>query len=118
MEEALEGIIQAGCYRVLTSGGRNTVSEGMEQIKALVEQAKGRVQIMAGSGVNAANANTLITLGVDAIHLSGKSSRDSEMEFRNPNVFMGGVSGLPEYEQYYSDVEKIKAVLDNVKFRI
>ena len=101
MEEALEGIIQAGCYRVLTSGGRNTVSEGMEQIKALVEQAKGRVQ-----------------LGVDAIHLSGKSSRDSEMEFRNPNVFMGGVSGLPEYEQYYSDVEKIKAVLDNVKFRI
>lgn len=40
MEEALEGIIQAGCYRVLTSGGRNTVSEGMEQIKALVEQAK------------------------------------------------------------------------------
>ena len=118
MEEALEGIIEAGCYRVLTSGGRNTVSEGMEQIKALVEQAKGRVQIMAGSGVNAANANTLITLGVDAIHLSGKSSRDSEMEFRNPNVFMGGVSGLPEYEQYYSDVEKIKAVLDNVKFRI
>lgn len=118
MEEALEGIIQAGCYRVLTSGGRNTVSEGMEQIKALVEQAKGRVQIMAGSGVNAANANTLIELGVDAIHLSGKSSRDSEMEFRNPNVFMGGVSGLPEYEQYYSDVEKIKAVLDNVKFRI
>lgn len=75
MEEALEGIIQGRMLPGLTSGGRNTVSEGMEQIKALVEQAKGRVQIMAGSGVNAANANTLITLGVDAIHLSGKSSR-------------------------------------------
>ena len=94
MEEALEGIIEAGCYRVLTSGGR--------------------VQIMAGSGVNAANAGMLIEAGVDAIHLSGKSGRDSEMKFRNPNVFMGGVPGLPEYEQYYSDVEKIKAVLDKV----
>ena len=103
MEEALEGIIEAGCYRVLTSGGRNTVNEGMERIKALVKQAGGRVQIMAG---------------VDAIHLSGKSGRDSEMEFRNPNVFMGGVPGLPEYEQYYSDVEKIKAVLDKVQCKV
>ena len=96
MEEALEGIIEAGCYRVLTSG----------------------VQIMAGSGVNAANARALMELGVDAIHLSGKSSRDSEMKFRNPNVFMGGVPGLPEYEQYYSDAEKIKAVLDHVQGKI
>ena len=99
MEEALEGIIEAGCYRVLTSGGRNTVNEGMEQIEA-------------------ANARALMELGVDAIHLSGKSSRDSEMKFRNPNVFMGGVPGLPEYEQYYSDAEKIKAVLDHVQGKI
>ena len=118
MEEALEGIIEAGCYRVLTSGGRNTVNEGMEQIETLVKQAGGRVQIMAGSGVNAANARALMELGVDAIHLSGKSSRDSEMKFRNPNVFMGGVPGLPEYEQYYSDAEKIKAVLDHVQGKI
>ena len=60
----------------------------------------------------------LIEVGVDAIHLSGKSGRDSEMEFRNPNVFMGGVPGLPEYEQYYSDVEKIKAVLDKVQCKV
>ena len=73
---------------------------------------------MAGSGVNAANARTLMESGVDAIHLSGKSNRDSEMKFRNPNVFMGGIPGLPEYEQYYSDVEKIKAVLDNVQCKI
>ena len=118
MEEALEDIIQAGCYRVLTSGGRNTVNEGLAQIRALAEQAKGRIQIMAGSGVNAENAPVLIEAGVNAIHLSGKSSRDSEMKFRNPNVFMGGVPGLPEYEQYYSDVEKIKAVLNNMEHKI
>lgn len=47
MKEALEDIIQAGCYRVLTSGGRNTVNEGLAQIRALAEQAKGRIRIMA-----------------------------------------------------------------------
>lgn len=67
MEEALEGIIEAGCYRVLTSGGRNTVNEGMEQIETLVKQAGGRVQIMAGSGVNAANARALMELGVGCL---------------------------------------------------
>lgn len=115
MEEALEDVVRAGCYRILTSGGRNTVDEGIEQIRTLVKQAKGRVQIMAGSGVSATNASRLVEIGVDAIHLSGKSSRDSKMVFRNPNVFMGGVPGLPEYEQYYSDVEKIKATLGKIK---
>lgn len=115
LEDALEDVIQAGCYRVLTSGGRNTVTEGLEQIEALAGRAAGRIQIMAGSGVNAANTPSLLAAGVDAVHLSGKSGRDSQMKFRNPDVFMGGVPGLPEYEQYYSDVEKIEAVVKQVK---
>lgn len=117
LEEALEGIVEAGCYRVLTSGGRNTVAEGMEQIRALATRARGRIQVMAGSGVNAENARQLVYAGVDAVHLSGKRGRDSRMEYRNPDVFMGGVPGLPEYEQYYSDVEKVRAVVERVKGR-
>ena len=111
LNEALEDVIRAGCYRVLTSGGRNTVAEGLEQIRALAKRAAGRVQVMAGSGVNAANTRSLLDAGVDAVHLSGKSGRDSRMVYRNPDVSMGGVPGLPEYEQYYSDVEKVEAVV-------
>ena len=59
------------------------------ELKPCVEQA--RACKLWRKWVNAANANTLIEPEVDAIHLSGKSGRDSEMEFRNPNVFMGGV---------------------------
>lgn len=112
MQEALEGVIEAGCYRVLTSGGCNTVEEGIETLRALVNRAERRIQVMAGSGVNVGNVPLLVEAGVDAIHLSGKSGRDSQMAFRNPNVFMGGVPGLPEYEQYYSDESKIKAVVE------
>lgn len=115
LNEALEDVIRAGCYRVLTSGGRNTVAEGLEQIRALTKRAAGRVQVMAGSGVNAANTRSLLDAGVDAVHLSGKSGRDSRMVYRNPDVSMGGVPGLPEYEQYYSDVEKIGAVVKEAK---
>ena len=111
-EEALENIIQAGCHRILTSGQRNTAMEGIEAIKNLVKQAKGRIEIMAGSGVNAQNTCSLIHTGVDALHLTGKTSRDSEMVYRKEGIVMGGLSEVPEYEIVYSDVEKIRVVVN------
>ncbi len=110
-EEALENIIETGCNRILTSGQKNTAMEGIEALKNLVKQANGRIEIMAGSGVNADNALTLVNTGVNALHLTGKSSRDSEMVYRKEGIAMGGLSEVPEYEIFYSDVEKIRAVV-------
>ena len=110
--EALENIIETGCNRILTSGQKNTAMEGIENLKSLVKQANGRIEIMAGSGVNADNAQTLIHTGVDALHLTGKSVRDSEMLYRKAGIAMGGLSEVPEYEIVYSDVEKIRAVVE------
>lgn len=110
--EALEEVIKSGCYRILTSGMRNTAQEGADILRELVGQAQGRIQIMAGSGVNAFNARLLRDTGVDALHMSGKSVRDSAMTFRNPQVFMGGVPGIPEYEIAFSDKRKIREVAD------
>ena len=115
--EALEGVIAAGCRRVLTSGGRNTAEEGIEGLRRMVLRAAGRIKVMAGSGVNGGNAGRLIEAGVDALHLSGRASRDSGMTFRNPAVSMGGVPGIPEYEQFYSAAEKVAAVVE-VKRRL
>ena len=111
-QEALENIIKAGCDRILTSGQKNTAFEGIEAIENLVKQAHGRIEIMAGSGVNADNAQALIHTGVDALHLTGKASRDSEMTYRKAGMTMGGLSEVPEYEIVYSDVEKIRAVVN------
>ena len=111
---ALEDVIAAGCYRILTSGGCNTAPEGLELLYRLVRQAQGRIRLMAGSGVCAANAAVIAATGVDALHLSGKSLRDSTMVFRNPAVSMGGVSGIPEYGIAYSDVGKIREVVEKL----
>ena len=112
---ALEDVIRAGCYRILTSGQRNTAVEGMEVLRELVRENAGRIRIMAGSGVGSGNALSLAATGIDALHLSGKNSRDSRMKYRNPAVFMGGVPGIPEYEIVYSDREKIAGVVELFK---
>lgn len=112
---ALEDVVRAGCYRILTSGQRNTAVEGMEVLRELVRENAGRIRIMAGSGVGSGNALSLAATGIDALHLSGKNSRDSRMKYRNPVVFMGGVPGIPEYEIVYSDREKIAGVVELFK---
>ncbi|MEA5458297.1 copper homeostasis protein CutC [Arcicella sp. LKC2W] len=110
--EALEDIIEAGCHRILTSGQKNTAMEGVKDLTELVKRADGRIQIMAGSGVNVQNAQTLASTGVNALHLTGKSSRDSEMVYRKEGIAMGGLSEVPEYDIVYSDADKIRAVVD------
>lgn len=112
---ALEDVIRSGCYRILTSGQRNTAPEGIEVLQELVRESAGRIRIMAGSGVSGDNARTLADTGIDALHLSGKNSRDSLMKYRNPAVFMGGVPGIPEYEIVYSDRGKIARVVQLFK---
>ena len=49
--EALEQVIACGCHKLLTSGCAPTAIEGAEVIKALVDQADGRIGIIAASGV-------------------------------------------------------------------
>ena len=55
LKTGLEDIIQLGCHRVLTSGGKEYAYEGIELLKSLVSQAGPRITIMPGSGINELN---------------------------------------------------------------
>src|SRR5690349_18787601 len=57
---ALEDLIELGIERVLTSGGAPSAAEGAETLRALVEQARGRIAVMPGGGVRASNAAELV----------------------------------------------------------
>ena len=108
---ALETVIACGCRRILTSGGSNTAVEGIATLGELVTRAAGRIEIMAGSGVNAANARQLAATGVDALHFSARGWRESRMHYRNPKVSMGGLDGVPEYATLCADEAKIREIL-------
>lgn len=69
---ALEALIECGVTRVLTSGKSHEASAGASTLQALVRQAAGRVQIIAGGGVRAHNVLQLVRLsGVTQVHARG-----------------------------------------------
>lgn len=78
-QEALDQLIQWNFTRLLTSGKQATAEAGIETVRELVQQAKGRIQIMAGSGVNPANCKQLAQAGVDALHFSIRKPRASSL---------------------------------------
>ncbi|WP_314649955.1 copper homeostasis protein CutC [uncultured Microbacterium sp.] len=61
-----------GLRRVLTSGGASAAIDGLGTLRALVDAADGAIEVMAGSGVDAASAVALAGTGVDALHFSAK----------------------------------------------
>lgn len=109
--EALEAVIQTGAERILTSGQQNSALEGSHLLKQLAEKAAGRIEIMAGSGVNADNALLLAKTGVNALHLTGKAVKNGAMTYKKTNVSMASVLPADEYEIIYSNELKIKAVI-------
>ena len=96
---------------MLTSGCRNTAQEGIGTLRALAAQAAGRIEIMAGSGVNPSNARLLAATGVDALHFSARREREGAMRFRNPQVSMGGCAGVPEYTLTDADESVVRQIL-------
>ena len=111
LEEALEAAVAAGCRRILTSGGRNTAVEGIDTLRALVAQAAGRIELMAGSGVNPSNVRQLAATGVDAVHFSARSVRPGGMVFRNPHVSTGDCGDVSEYDLLCADERLIRQIL-------
>lgn len=68
---ALETAIQLGFIRVLTSGGAPDAVSGSAVIRSLVEQAAGRIEIMAGAGLTPNNVIGFArSTGVRALHSS------------------------------------------------
>ena len=67
----MEDIIACGCDTLLTAGQSENVNSGISNLEQLVKLAKGRVTILAGSGVNHTNAEALYKIGIKNFHLSG-----------------------------------------------
>jgi len=111
--KALEEIIDLGIERILSSGGKNKAPEGKDLIKELIQKAKGRITIMPGSGVN---EESIIDLrnhtNAMEFHVTGRSLFPGEMKYRNPEVSMGDNITVPEYDQWITDPERIKKIVE------
>lgn len=103
----LEEAISLGVDTILTSGQKQSAWEGRELLAELVKQACGRIDIMAGGGIDADVIRRLrpATQG-NSYHMSGKIVLESSMEYRKAEVNMGFPS-LSEYEIWQTSREKV-----------
>lgn len=109
-EQALFDSIAAGFDRVLTSGRAKTAQDGIELLKKLVDQSGDRIGILAGVGINSANARQIVHYtGVKEIHFSARIWYEGVINKNNPGLTL--LDPLPGDSGYYNvDQEKIKTV--------
>jgi len=113
LEQALEDIIGMGCERILTSGGKSTAIEGSRIIGELVKNARGRIVIMPGSGINEHNVEDLVRFtGVSEVHSSARARKQSRMQFKNDHIIMGDNYG-DEYAYEQTSVDRVRDILKN-----
>lgn len=100
--KTLEHLHKMGFARVLTSGSKTNVNDGMNQLKKMVEFShKNPIQIMAGGGVSETNTKALSDLGIHGLHFTARKKINTSLP-----AGMG--------EDFEVDEEKIKQILNTL----
>jgi copper homeostasis protein len=98
--ESLEDVVNTGAARILTSGAAPTAPEGVDVLANLVAQARERVVLLPGGGLNASNiADVARQTGAREFH----SGLGSVLAYRQEN-----------YESFENEVRKLAAQLRSV----
>ena len=107
LSRSLDDVMALGVERVLTSGAARSAMEGAVTIRALVEQAQGRVVIMPGAGVRPDNIVELANItGAHEFHASAKRDQSSGMHYVHavlPDMTAGEIR---------SDATEVQALVD------
>ncbi|GEM46101.1 copper homeostasis protein CutC [Deinococcus cellulosilyticus] len=107
---ALEQLIELGVKRLLTSGQQPTAFEGRQLIAALVRQARDRLVVLAGSGVNPQNVIPLLqATQVREVHFSARSGAASHPVHVQERLKFG-----VSEEHWVTSEEKVRAVVKTV----
>ncbi len=102
---ALEDVINCGCERVLTSGGKSAAPDAGEVLKQLVTQAGNRIVIMPGAGINSSNLAALRReCGAEEYHASARRAASNPLTYINTQVSDYG-------HVYIADEDEVKRMV-------
>ncbi len=113
VKSALQTLMNVGIKRILSSGQQATALDGIAMIGELQRIAGDKLSIMAGTGINETNAETIITeTGICEIHASCKSSQHSPFP-GNSNASMGSNA---EFDRtiWVTDKTKVQAIKSKI----
>ncbi len=98
LPEALDGLIELGVDRVLSSGGRPTALEGVENLAALVARANGRLVVMAGGRIERSSVAPVVRRGnVREVHLGSAVCETTPLKME-PGAQNGSLSSWPRVD--------------------
>ena len=107
--EALEQLVDLGVTRVLTSGQKDSVPEGVELIKKLIERAGDRIEVLPGGGIQAWNMKEMIErTGCGQVHLTAWGTVLDTSTQARPAVTFGGAMYPPEDRYQVTDAKLVR----------
>lgn len=113
--EMIEQLIELGVDRILTSGLKEKAFEGKELIKELQFRYGDKIEILAGSGINVANAKELIEYcGIRQIHSSCKGYVEDPTTISN-DVSYAYLDNPHEIKYDIVDAGIVKALVDSIR---
>ena len=114
--EALDDLMDTGADRVLTSGQEATAVKGQEMIRQLIKRAGDRIIIFPGGDLDENNLEAFARYtGAREYHAAAGRLREGDMTFRNTKIHMGGMEGIPEYEIWEANTEKIRKMAETLR---
>ncbi len=115
---ALEALVRCGVGRVLTSGQRDTAVEGSSLLRDLVTAAGDRIVILGCGGLEHADIAAIRdATGLREMHFAALRDLPSQMNYRNPNVGMGGTDLDREYRVTVTDGDAVARKISAVRTR-
>jgi copper homeostasis protein len=114
LPRALEEVIATGADRLLTSGGERSAADGADTIRALISASRSRIVIMAGGGIRAANARSIVErTGVRELHAGLEEATASPMVHRNDKLAMGAAKDR-EFQRFLVREETVRAFVNSL----
>ncbi len=111
--QELPKLIDCGVERVLTSGGKSSVMEGIDRIQALMEAAENKIIILPGGGINIHNAREIVEkLGAKEIHFSGKRKVESPLDKNSIQVSLCSPHEVSDFSWYECNDQLIKQMTE------
>ena len=111
----MEKIIELGFTRILTSGQKPTVPEGVRLIRELTEKAGDRIEIMPGAGITPENAVWCKEqIGAKTLHVAMHRTQYDRSAAGNPAIYFGGAVYPPEDRFLVTDKRDVEAFLTTI----
>ena len=110
-DQVIDQLIDMGVIRILTSGKKATALEGIELISHIQEQYGDKIEIMAGSGVDACNIREIYEKSnISNFHMSAKDKKETYITYKSDLE----IPSKGKYVTSFAKVEEARKVLDQI----